>query len=57
MSPVTSLGLWEGVVQEDRRWAVTDGPVQEAQLPPVTGETVVPPPRGGPDSCAVAGNP
>lgn len=57
MSLVTNLGCWEGVVQEDWRSAVTDGPVQEAQLPPVTGETVVPPPRGGPDSCAVAGNP
>ena len=30
MSLVTNLGCWERMVQEDRRSAVTDGPVQGA---------------------------
>lgn len=37
MSLVTNLGRWEGAVQEDRRSAVTDGPVRGAQLPPSLG--------------------
>ena len=36
---------------------MTDGPMQGARLPLLTGETAVRLPRGGPDSCGVAGNP
>lgn len=39
MSLVTNLGRWEGAVQEDRRSAVTDGPVRGAQLPPSRGDS------------------
>lgn len=56
-SSLIYLGHGEGAVQEDQRSAMTDSPVQGARLPLLTGETAVPLPRGGPDSCAVAGIP